>query len=275
MAADSGENGVAAPNDGPATHKIMTQGKLHAAIGELVVANRILANEGVVDAFGHVSIRHPDSPERYLLSCSRSPGLVTAGDIIEFDLDSTRLGHDERPIYAERFIHGCIYKARPDVMAVCHSHAHAMVPFSVTNTPIEPIWAMSAGTGRGIPNWDIREEFPDTGALLVTNDATGQSLARKLGDGRACLLRGHGAVIATSSLKATVLVSIGLMYNATMLLQSHALAQARAEGEIVYLSADEVDSINVVLLGALGLERAWEYWRVRAGFPKDDGSSQQ
>jgi ribulose-5-phosphate 4-epimerase/fuculose-1-phosphate aldolase len=173
------------------------------AIRELVVANRILANEGVVDAFGHISVRHPDNTGRYLLACSRSPGLVTAEDIVAFDLDSNRLDDTDRAIYAERFIHGCIYKARPDVMSVCHSHAHAVVPFTVTNTPIEPIWVMSSGSGAGVPNWDIRDEFPNDGTMLVVNDATGRSLAKTLGNGRVCLLRGHGAVIATGNLKAT------------------------------------------------------------------------
>ena len=134
--------------------------RVQAAVRDLVVANRILGNEGVVDAFGHISIRHPENAGRYFLACSRSPGLVTEDDIVEFDLDSNRLDGTTRAIYAERFIHGCLYKARPDVMSVCHSHAHAVVPFTVTNTPIEPIWVMASGSGSDIPNWDIRDEFP-------------------------------------------------------------------------------------------------------------------
>ena len=125
-------------------------------IRNLVVANRILGNEGVVDAFGHISIRHPENPERYFLACSRSPGLVTEDDIVEFDLDSNRLDGTNRAIYAERFIHGCVYKARPDVMSVCHSHAHAVVPFTVTNTPIEPIWVMASGSGTNASLPDLR-----------------------------------------------------------------------------------------------------------------------
>src|SRR5262245_44172950 len=193
------------------------------AIRDLVVANRILGNEGVVDAFGHVSIRHPENPGRYFLACSRSPGLVIDNAIVEFDLDSNRLDGTDRAIYAERFIHGCIYKARPDVMSVCHSHAHAVVPFTVTNVPIEPIWVMSSGSGAGVPNWDIRDEFPNEGTMLVVNDATGRSLAKKLGNGRVCLLRGHGAVIAKNNIKATVMVSIGLMCNVQKILQAHKL----------------------------------------------------
>jgi ribulose-5-phosphate 4-epimerase/fuculose-1-phosphate aldolase len=240
---------------------------VQAAIRELVVANRILANEGVVDAFGHISIRHPENAGHYLLACSRSPGLVTEDDIVEFDLDSNRLDQTNRAIYAERFIHGCLYKVRPDVMSVCHSHAHAVVPFTVTNTPIEPIWVMASGSGPNVPNWDIRDEFSNEGTMLVINDATGQSLARKLGAGRVCLLRGHGAVIATIGLKATVMVSIGLMCNAAMLTQAHVLTQCRGAGAVKYLTPAEIESTSKVLLGPLGLDRAWEYWRVRAGFP--------
>jgi ribulose-5-phosphate 4-epimerase/fuculose-1-phosphate aldolase len=237
-----------------------------SAIFDLMVANRILANEGVVDAFGHISVRNPDNAGRYFLACSRSPGLVTEEDIIEFELDSNRLDNTDRAIYAERFIHGCIYKARPDVMSVCHSHAHAVVPFTVTNTPIEPIWVMSSGSGVSVPNWDIREDFPDEGTMLVVNDSTGRSLAKKLGDRRVCLLRGHGAVIATGSLKATVMVSIGLMCNAAMLIQAHTLSQGRGDAAVKHLSPAEIEATSQILLGSLGINRAWEYWRVRAGF---------
>ena len=245
-------------------------GNASTAVRELVVANRILANEGVVDAFGHISVRHPDNAGRYFLACSRSPGLVTEEDIVEFDLDSNRLDSTDRAIYAERFIHGCIYRGRPEVMSVCHSHAHAVVPFTVTNTPIEPIWVMSSGSGAGVPNWDIRDEFPNEGTMLVVNDASGRSLARALGNGRVCLLRGHGAVIATGNLKATVMVSIGLMCNAQMLIQAHTLAQGRGDAAVKHLSGAEIEATSRILLGPLGLERAWEYWRVRAGFPPQD-----
>jgi HCOMODA/2-hydroxy-3-carboxy-muconic semialdehyde decarboxylase len=152
-------------------------------------------------------------------------------------------------------------------MSVCHSHAHAVVPFTVTNTPIEPIWVMASGSGPDIPNWDIRDEFPNEGTMLVVNDATGRSLAKTLGTGRVCLLRGHGAVIATSELKATVMVSIGLMRNAAMLIQAHTLSQGRGDAAVKHLSPAEIESTSKILLGPLGLDRAWEYWRVRAGFP--------
>jgi len=152
-------------------------------------------------------------------------------------------------------------------VSVCHSHAHAVVPFTVTNTPIEPIWVMSSGSGVGVPNWDIRDDFPDEGTMLVVNDATGRSLAKTLGNGRVCLLRGHGAVIATGSLKGTVMVSIGLMCNAAMLIQAHTLSQGRGDAAVKHLSPAEIEATSKILLGSLGIDRAWEYWRVRAGFP--------
>jgi ribulose-5-phosphate 4-epimerase/fuculose-1-phosphate aldolase len=137
----------------------------------------------------------------------------------------------------------------------------------VTNTPIEPIWVMASGSGAGVPNWDIRDEFPNEGTMLVVSDATGRSLAKTLGNGRACLLRGHGAVIATGNLKATVMVSIGLMCNAQMLIQAHTLTQGRGDAAVKHLSPAEIEATSKILLGPLGVDRAWEYWRVRAGFP--------
>ncbi len=235
------------------------------AVKELVVANRILASEGVVDAFGHVSIRHPTNAGRYLLSCSRSPGLVVAEDILEFDLDSSPIDQRGRSIYAERFIHGCIYEARPDVTAICHSHAHSLIPFAITEVPMMPVWAMSATIGRRVPNWDIRDDFPAEDNLLVVNAACGQSLARTLGDNSACLLRGHGAVIAMADIKSAVMASIGLKLNAEMQMQAHILGQAYGKPTVKALSGPEIDSLRSILLTPFGLDRAWEYWRVTAG----------
>jgi ribulose-5-phosphate 4-epimerase/fuculose-1-phosphate aldolase len=239
------------------------------AIGNLVIANRILGHEGVVDAFGHVSARHPDNPDRYLLSRSRSPELVVADDIMEFDLDSTPVDQRGRTVYSERFIHGSVYKARRDVMAVCHSHAHSLVPFTVTEGAFKPIWVMSAAIGESVPNWDIRDDFAEDKTMLVINDAIGRSLAETLGAGRTCLMRGHGAVIATGDIKTTVMVAIGLMYNAELLMQAQMLAMARGPGRVKFLSEDEVASTTEVLFSPRGLERAWEYWSVRAGRNSD------
>jgi ribulose-5-phosphate 4-epimerase/fuculose-1-phosphate aldolase len=222
----------------------------------LVTANHILAHEGVVDAFGHVSARHPDRPDRYLLACSRSPALVSAEDIMEFDLSSAVVGMDERKPYLERFIHGAIYEARPDVHAVVHSHAHELIPFGVTATPIRPLLHVAGAIGARVPVWDIAERFGDT-SLLVTNTAMAQDLALKLGDNTAALMRGHGAVVTGSSVRNAVLTSIYLSVNASLDLQSRAL------GDVKYLSAGEIDRTVDALLGEAPAARAWEYFEKR------------
>lgn len=244
--------------------------KVRAAIRDLVIANHILGHEGVVDAFGHVSIRHPDNPGRYFLSRSCSPELIEEEDILEFDLDSNCIDLKGYRPYSERFIHGSVYKARPDVSAVCHSHAHELVPFTVTETAIKPIWVFSASIGPEVPIWEIRDDFPDPSNMLIINDDIGASMCRALGDRNAVLLRGHGAVIATPDIKNTVMVSMGLMLNADMLMKSHFLAAARgANANIRYLSEGEVKSTTEVLYNPRGLNRAWEYWSHRAGFKTD------
>ena len=230
-----------------------------AALGDLVIANRILANEGVIDAFGHVSIRHPERADRYFLARSRSPELVERGDLMEFDLDSNPVDADARTMYSERPIHGCIYKARPDVKSVCHNHAHSLIPFGVTGGAIKPIWHVAGSIGAEVPIWDIREEFGETD-LLVTNNDLGNSLAKKLGKNRACLMRGHGAVVATHDLKASVFVAIYLMANARL------LREAREMGQVTYLSEGEIKLTEQMNFKQRSQNRAWEYWARRAGF---------
>jgi ribulose-5-phosphate 4-epimerase/fuculose-1-phosphate aldolase len=232
---------------------------LQAALDDLVIANRILANEGVIDAFGHVSLRHPGRPDRYFLARSRSPELVERGDLMEYDLENRPIDPQGRTMYSERPIHGSIYQARPDVLSVCHNHARSLIPFSITGTAIKPVWHLAGGIGAEVPIWDIRDEFGDTD-LLVTTAAIGDSLARALGPRRACLMRGHGAVVATPDLKATVFVSIYLMVNATL------IQEARELGEVTYLSAGEVRATEQMNLRARSQNRAWEYWARRAGF---------
>jgi HCOMODA/2-hydroxy-3-carboxy-muconic semialdehyde decarboxylase len=233
--------------------------ELEAALDDLVLANRILANEGVIDAFGHVSIRHPRRPDRYFLARSRSPELVERVDLMEFDLDSRPIDEQGRTMYSERPIHGSIYRARTDVMSVCHNHARSLIPFSVTGTPIRPVLHVAGGMGAETPIWDIKDEFGDTD-LLVTTAAVGDSLARKLGPHRVCLMRGHGAVVAAHDLKATVFVSIYLMVNATL------VREARELGEVTYLSDGEVRLTEQMNFRARSQNRAWEYWARRAGF---------
>ena len=230
--------------------------ELERAISDLVIANRILANEGVVDAYGHVSIRHPLAPERYLLSRSRSPELVEAGDIVEFSLDGHAIG-DARPPYLERFIHGAIYEARPDIHAVVHAHAEAVLPFTITTTPLRPVVHTASVIGARIPVWDIRDNFGDTN-LLVMNTAQGRDLARCLGAERVALMRGHGFAAAGRSLLEVVRISVYLPRNARVLLEAMRL------GEVNGLSRGEIEA-HSFKPDEPSMWRAWEYWAVRAG----------
>ena len=195
-----------------------------------------------------------------------APAVVRELDLIEFDLDSNAIDLGYRLPYAERYIHGCIYKARADVMSVCHSHAYALIPFTIVDVPVGAVWVMASSIGEQVPNWDIRDDFPNEKTMLVVNDAIGRSLANALGQGPACLMRGHGAVIATSDVKRTVLTSIGLMLNADMQMRAHMLTLGRPGAKVRALSADEVDATRSVLFSPLGTDRAWEYFATRAGF---------
>lgn len=237
---------------------------VQAAIRDLVTANRILGHEGVVDAFGHISIRHPERPDRYFLARSRSPSLIEDADILEFDLDSNPLDQRGRIIYAERFIHGAIYRDRADVMSVCHSHAHSMIPFTVTDTPIRPLWVLAASLGGEVPIWDIRDDFPEDDEIMVMHDAAGSALSKRLGRRTACLMRGHGAVVATFDVKMTVLASIALMQNAEMEMGARILG-----GKVRYLSEAESTKLLKNMSMPRGLHRAWEYWAIRAGRATD------
>jgi HCOMODA/2-hydroxy-3-carboxy-muconic semialdehyde decarboxylase len=230
----------------------------------LVTANRILDHEGVVDALGHVSIRHPENAGRYLLSRSLSPALVTEDDIMEFDLANNPIDQHGRALYAERPIHGCIYRARPDVHAVCHSHARQLIPFAATGVPLRPVWVMGAAIGDDVPVWDIREDFPDDGGMLIVNEAIGSSMANRLGAGRACLLAGHGAVVAEAGLRRAVLVAISLMNYAVLLLQSLLLASTHDCRPTRYLTGGEITAMSELVF-TRALDRMWEYWVTRAG----------
>lgn len=227
---------------------------------EAVTANRILAREGVVDAYGHVSIRHPEHEDRYLLSCSRSPELVTLDDIMEFTLDGEALDDSGRPAYAERFIHGAVYEARPDVNSVVHNHSHAVIPFGVTGVPLRPMVHVGAAIGADIPVWDIRDKFGDTN-LLVVNMEQGRDMANCLGKERLALMRGHGCVVTGGTVQESVMTSIYLQVAANLQLQSMQL------GEITYLSPGEVQKCTEVFVSDLSVNRAWEYFKNRAWSP--------
>jgi HCOMODA/2-hydroxy-3-carboxy-muconic semialdehyde decarboxylase len=229
---------------------------------ELVTANRILAANRVLDSFGHVSIRHPAHPDRFLLSRARAPEMVEPGDIMEFALTGETLGPDPVPgkPYSERFIHGAIYEARPEVMSVVHNHSPSVIPFSVTNTPMRPIMHMCAPIGGDIPNWDIRTSFGDCTNLLVTSMAMGRDLAATLGERTVALMRGHGSVVVGRSLREAVFTSVYMEMNADMLIK------ARGMGEVTYLSDGEIGAITAGRSG-FTFERGWENWCHQVGRP--------
>jgi HCOMODA/2-hydroxy-3-carboxy-muconic semialdehyde decarboxylase len=225
---------------------------------QLAIANRILGNEGVIDAFGHASVRHPDNPNRYFLSRSRSPLFVEPDDILEFDLDSEPI----RPLtvqpYGERVIHGEIFKARPDVNAVVHHHSGSVLPFCMTGVPLVPLFHLGATMGETVPFWDQRDEFGDTN-MLVLEPAEGASLARALGDNWTVLMKRHGATVAGTSLREAVFRSVNGCLNAEYQLKAMSI------GTITPLtSAEARDGGNYNLLPR-PMDRAWEYWTLRLG----------
>jgi ribulose-5-phosphate 4-epimerase/fuculose-1-phosphate aldolase len=235
-------------------------------ITELVIANRILANEDVVDAYGHVSVRNPEAPERFFLAHSKSPALIEAGDIIEHTLEAKPLRPDPRPLYLERFIHAAIYEARPDVMAVVHAHAEDVLPFSITRAPLKPVIHSGAFIGAEVPVWDIAERFGDRTNLLVTNMDQGRDLARCLAEHSVALMRGHGFAAAARSLIDVVRMSVYLPRNARV--QYKAMQLAQMSGSLKPLSTGE---INARAAGpgykpqSPETQRAWHYWASRAG----------
>jgi len=225
-------------------------------IADLVVANRILGREGVCDAFGHISVRHPERADRYLLSCSRSPELVAADDIMVFERDGTPVDGGGRKPYLERFIHGAIYEARADVQSVVHNHAQSVIPYSVTQTKLRPIQHTFARIGADIPVWDIHDRFGDTN-MLVSTIEQGRDLAACLADNVVVLMRGHGCTVTAPSLIEAVLTSIYLQANATLQMAAMGL------GEVKYLTAGEIDARSQINQPRVGAERAWEYFKAR------------
>ncbi len=230
---------------------------LNSQLQDLVTANHILAREGVVDAFGHVSIRDPNRPDRYWLSQSRAPQLVTMDDLMEFTLEGEPIDQRDRPMYSERPIHGGLYEARPDVQSVIHNHSLSVIPFGITPTPLRPVFHMAAVIGEELPVWDIREKFGDTN-LLVTTMEQGRDLARCAGAGRVTLMRGHGCAVSAPSLKMAVTASIYLQANAQLQMDAMRL------GQVTYLSAGEIQEMTETQGKPLMGSRAWEYWAARA-----------
>jgi len=226
-------------------------------VEDLVAANRILAEHGVIDAYGHVSVRSESDPKRYLLARSIAPELVTRQDILEYDLDSNPIDPRGMESVRERFIHGEIYKARPDVKAVVHNHSPSVVPFSVTAIPMRPLFHMAAFVGAGVPNFEIRDAAKGTD-LLVKTPYLGQALAKTLGKSPAALMRGHGSVTVGESLPRAVGRSVYLELSARMQLQ--AIAIAGPGGKIVYLDDSEIQAS----VPAQDYGRAWPMWRAKA-----------
>jgi ribulose-5-phosphate 4-epimerase/fuculose-1-phosphate aldolase len=228
---------------------------------ELVLAYRILAAHGVVDAYGHVSLRAARNPERYLLARAMAPELVTADDILEFDLDSNPVTDSGAALYLERFIHGEIFRNRPDVNAVVHNHSPSVIPFGVTEVALRPLFNTAAFIGEGIPTFEIRD-FQDSGDIIVKTPHLGRSLAQILGAKPAALMRGHGAVVVADSLMLAVVRSVYLELSAK--LQMQAMLIAGTGGKIVYLDAREVSAVSGRQASAGTWKRSWELWRVKA-----------
>jgi HCOMODA/2-hydroxy-3-carboxy-muconic semialdehyde decarboxylase len=229
---------------------------LDEARHQLAIANRIIAHEGVLDAFGHVSVRHPADPGRYLLARSRSPELIEPGDIHEFTLDSEPVEETDTVLYGERVIHGCIYEARSDVNAVCHHHSPAVLPFCATGVELKPVFHLGAVQGGTVPFWDQRDEFGDTN-MLVIKPEEGRSLARALGPHFMVLMRRHGATLAGTTLQELVFRTVYSHVNAQVQLRAMAL------GAIGPLSRGETDLTGPYQLQPRPIARAWEYWTTR------------
>jgi HCOMODA/2-hydroxy-3-carboxy-muconic semialdehyde decarboxylase len=229
---------------------------LEEAYTQLATANHILAREGVLDAFGHVSMRHPANPERYLLARSRSPELIDPSDILEFTLDSQPVAPPAGFLYGERVIHGCIYQARPDVHAVCHHHSRAVMPFCISGIPLRPIDHLGATMGAVVPFWDQRDEFGDTN-LIVARPEEGQSLARALGPSWVVLMRRHGATVVGISVEEMVFRAVFSCRNAELQREAHAL------GSVTELTLAEIEKAGAFNLEPRPITRAWEYWTMR------------
>jgi ribulose-5-phosphate 4-epimerase/fuculose-1-phosphate aldolase len=226
-------------------------------IEDLVAANRILVDQGVLDGYGHVSVRHNASPERYLMSRSIAPEMVTAADIMEYDLDSRPVDAQGRASYLERFIHGEIYRVRPDVRAVVHNHSPSVIPFGVTGAPLRPLYHMSAFLAGGVPVFDIRQASGGMTDMLVRDAALGQALARTLGTAPVALMRGHGAVVVGASLPLAVYRSVYTELNARLQAQAMALG-----GPVTYLDPEEARRAEVSITGTIS--RPWDLWKRKA-----------
>lgn len=223
-------------------------------VEDLVVANRILVRYGVLDGMGHISVRHNLDRNRFLLSQSRAPELVTSDDILEYDMNGVAVDLNGRPQYSERFIHAEIYKARPDVNAIVHNHSPTVIPFGVSNVPLRPIYHMASHMKEGVPVFDIREDFGITD-MLVTSPERGRSLVKSLGESASVLMRGHGIAVTGPALPYAVGRSIYTQINADLQLKAISLG-----GNINYLHPGEAQA-QLDRGEHRGYSRSWELWK--------------
>jgi len=251
---DGNQNAAASSVGDSAKAPLATDPEL---IEDLVAANHILFDQGVLDAFGHVSVRHPQDPQRFLLCRNMAPALVAAGDIVQFELDGTPIDAAGRSVYLERFIHGQIYRARPDVMAVVHSHSPSVVPFSVVKeAPLRALCHVAAFIGTGAPVFEIRDAGGDGTSLLVTDNQLGEALATSLGEESLVLMRGHGSTVVADTLRKVVYRAVYAEINA------RAQIQATQLGAITFLSEAEVRTATETV--ETQVARAWDLWKKKA-----------
>jgi ribulose-5-phosphate 4-epimerase/fuculose-1-phosphate aldolase len=244
--------GVAQPAATPPSVPSPEQARAKA-VEDLVTANRILADQGVLDGYGHVSIRVPGDPKHFLLARSVAPELVTSGDILEHDLEGNANAPPGTALFGERFIHAAVYAARPEVQAVVHNHAPSLIPFGVTGVPLRPLYHMSAFLGGGVPVFDIRAAGGETD-MLVKTLALGQALAKTLGAHDAVLMRGHGAVVVAPDMPRAVFRSIYAEQNARLQTQAMQLSS-----KVTYLDAEEAKKAQATMEATVA--RPWELWR--------------
>ncbi len=237
------------------TIETMSQ-EIKAIIDELVVANKILYNEGVVDGFGHISVRHPSKENRFFIAKSMAPGLVTAQDILECDFEGVIHDPANRTSYVERFIHSEIFRARSDVNAVVHSHSPSVIPFGVTSQRLRPICHMSGFLGAQTPIYEIRHTAGETSDLLINSQKLGKSLANTLGSATVALMRGHGSVAVGTSIKQVVYRAIYTEANAKLQLESMKI------GSIEFLT--EGEALATSAMADIHLERPWALWKEKA-----------
>ncbi len=230
---------------------------------ELALANRIAANEGVVDTFGHVSMRHPDNPKRYFLSRSSSPDMVRPEGLIEYDLDSQPVRDPGVPQYSERVIHGEIYKARPDVMSVCHHHSPSFMPLIAVGADYVPIFHLGSVGGIKPPYWDQHDEFGDTN-MLVVKPEEGASLARALGKHHMVLMRRHGVTVVGANVRECVYRAVQTCRNAEYLVRALMIG-----GPVASLSPGETQRCGDIIGKTTGVTRSWDSWALRIA--KADG----